>query len=187
MKRTGFIAIVGRPNVGKSTLLNAILGEKVAIVSNKPQTTRNRIIGIHTIGEDQFVFLDTPGIHLPKDSLGDYMVSTANTTMHDADAVVLVVDAGKPATSVEENVIRYLKESGVFGSSPSCAADIIAPRKDCGVHLARSGVVESAESTMRVNRSGVMTDGSAFLISPSIALMYCCMDFFSVCCACTAT
>ena len=116
MKRTGFIAIVGRPNVGKSTLLNAILGEKVAIVSNKPQTTRNRIIGIHTIGEDQFVFLDTPGIHLPKDSLGDYMVNTANSTMHDADAVVLVVDAGKPATSVEENVIRYLKESGVPGS-----------------------------------------------------------------------
>ena len=71
MKRTGFIAIVGRPNVGKSTLMNAILGEKVAIVSSKPQTTRNRIIGIHTVGEDQFVFLDTPGIHSPKNKLGD--------------------------------------------------------------------------------------------------------------------
>lgn len=115
MKRTGFIAIVGRPNVGKSTLMNAILGEKVAIVSNKPQTTRNRIIGIHTDGEDQFVFLDTPGIHQPKDSLGDYMVNTANTTMHDADAVILVADAGKTASSVEENVINYLKTSGVPG------------------------------------------------------------------------
>lgn len=115
MKRTGFIAIVGRPNVGKSTLMNAILGEKVAIVSNKPQTTRNRIIGIHTDGEDQFVFLDTPGIHQPKDSLGDYMVNTANTTMHDADAVILVADAGKTASSVEENVISYLKTSGVPG------------------------------------------------------------------------
>ena len=61
MKKTGFIAIVGRPNVGKSTLLNAILGEKVAIVSSKPQTTRNKIVGIHTIGENQYVFLDTPG------------------------------------------------------------------------------------------------------------------------------
>ena len=70
MKRTGFIAIVGRPNVGKSTLLNTMLGEKVAIVSSKPQTTRNRIIGIHTVGEDQFVFLDTPGIFRPKNSLG---------------------------------------------------------------------------------------------------------------------
>ena len=75
MKRTAFIAIVGRPNVGKSTLLNAILGEKVAIVSNKPQTTRNRITGIFTKGDDQFVFLDTPGMHSPKNSLGDIVLS----------------------------------------------------------------------------------------------------------------
>ncbi len=112
MKKTGFIAIVGRPNVGKSTLLNRILGEKVAIVSNKPQTTRNRIIGIHTDGENQFVFLDTPGIHIPKNSLGEYMVKTADTTMKDADAVVLVVDAGKEISKVEENVIEYMKASG---------------------------------------------------------------------------
>ena len=113
MKRTGFIAIVGRPNVGKSTLMNAILGEKVAIVSNKPQTTRNRITGIHTRGEDQFVFLDTPGIHSPKNSLGEYMVKAADATMRDADAVVLVVDVGKELSKVEENVIAYLKRSGV--------------------------------------------------------------------------
>ena len=91
MKRTAFIAIVGRPNVGKSTLLNAILGEKVAIVSSKPQTTRNRITGIYTKDEDQFVFLDTPGMHSPKNSLGEYMVKAADSTMRDADAVVLVV------------------------------------------------------------------------------------------------
>ena len=113
MKKTGYIAIVGRPNVGKSTLLNSILGEKVAIVSNKPQTTRNRIIGIHTHGESQFVFLDTPGMHNPQNRLGDYMINAANTTMHDADAVVLVVEAGKGITKVEENVIAYLKQSGV--------------------------------------------------------------------------
>ena len=113
MKKTGFIAIVGRPNVGKSTLMNAILGEKVAIVSNKPQTTRNRIIGIHTKGESQFVFLDTPGIHKPKNSLGEFMVKTANSSMTDADAVILVVDVSKEISSVEENVIEYLKKSGL--------------------------------------------------------------------------
>ncbi len=112
MKRTGFIAIVGRPNVGKSTLLNTMLGEKVAIVSSKPQTTRNRIIGIHTKGEDQFVFLDTPGIFRPKNTLGTFMVKTANSTMQDADAVILVTDTGKNITEVEKNVIEYSKKTG---------------------------------------------------------------------------
>ena len=81
MKRTGFISIVGRPNVGKSTLLNSILGQQISIVSSKPQTTRNRIAGIETRGDDQFVFLDTPGIFQPKNSLGDFMVKTANSAM----------------------------------------------------------------------------------------------------------
>ena len=113
MKKTAFIAIVGRPNVGKSTLLNAILGEKIAIVSSKPQTTRNRITGIFTKEDEQYVFLDTPGIHAPKNSLGEYMVKTADTSMREADAVVLVVDTGKEITSVEENIIAYLKKSGI--------------------------------------------------------------------------
>ena len=111
MKKTGFIAIVGRPNVGKSTLLNSILGEKVAIVSSKPQTTRNRIIGIHTKGDDQYVFLDTPGIFKPRNTLGTFMVKTANSSMQDADAVILVVDTGKPISDVEKNVIDYLKKT----------------------------------------------------------------------------
>ena len=113
MTRTSFVAIVGRPNVGKSTLLNSLLGEKIAIVSSKPQTTRNRILGILTRGEAQFVFVDTPGIHKPQNSLGDFMVDTANASMREADAIVLMADAGRELTTVEENVIRYLKQSGI--------------------------------------------------------------------------
>ena len=115
MKKTGFIAIVGRPNVGKSTLLNTMLGEKVAIVSSKPQTTRNRIIGIHTDGENQFVFLDTPGIFKPRNTLGSFMVKTANSTMQDSDAVILVVDTGKPISDIEKNVINYMKSTQTPG------------------------------------------------------------------------
>ena len=111
MKRTGFISIVGRPNVGKSTLLNSILGTQIAIVSAKPQTTRNRIAGIETRGDDQFVFLDTPGIFKPQNTLGDFMVKTANSTMQDGDAVILVADVGFAPGEVEEGVIRYLKQS----------------------------------------------------------------------------
>ncbi len=113
MKQTAFIALVGRPNVGKSTLLNAILGEKIAIVSSKPQTTRNRITGIYTEGEEQFVFLDTPGIFKPRNSLGDFMVKTANATMQEADAIVLVTDLGREPGDVEQNVMAYAKRTGV--------------------------------------------------------------------------
>ncbi len=111
MKRTGFISIVGRPNVGKSTLLNSILGEKIAIVSPKPQTTRTRIAGIETRGDDQFVFLDTPGIFKPQNSLGDFMVKIANSTMQESDAVILVADAGFRPGDVEIKIVEYFKKS----------------------------------------------------------------------------
>ncbi len=113
MRKTGFFAIVGRPNVGKSTLLNTVLGEKVAIVSPKPQTTRNRITGIRTRGDEQYVFIDTPGIFKPRNKLGDYMVNNAESSMKDADVVILVVEAGRTPGEVEGNVIEYLKSSGV--------------------------------------------------------------------------
>ena len=109
MRKTGFIAIVGRPNVGKSTLLNAILGEKVAIVSKKPQTTRNRITGIHTVGEEQFVFLDTPGIHKPRTRLGDFMVKTVSETLGGVDGAILVVEAREAVGDIESGVLSRLK------------------------------------------------------------------------------
>lgn len=113
MKKTGFIAIVGRPNVGKSTLLNSILGEKVAIVSKKPQTTRNRITGIHTVGEEQFVFLDTPGIHKPRTKLGDFMVKTTSETLGGVDGVILVVEAREAVGDIEAKVLERIKNDGI--------------------------------------------------------------------------
>ena len=95
--RSGFIAVVGRPNVGKSTLINRLLGQKVSIVSPKPQTTRNRLMGILTRPDAQIIFLDTPGIHAPLHRLGQVLVETATAALPDADAVVWVVDvAGRP-------------------------------------------------------------------------------------------
>ncbi len=112
-KRTAYIAIVGRPNVGKSTLMNTLLGEKIAIVSNKPQTTRTRILGILTRGNDQFVFLDTPGIFKPRNALGEYMVRTADATVGDSDVALLMVDATSNITGVEESIIENVKKAGV--------------------------------------------------------------------------
>lgn len=113
MKRTSFIAIVGRPNVGKSTLLNAILGEKVAIVSKKPQTTRNRITGIYTRGEDQFVFLDTPGLHNPRTKLGDFMVKTTANTLSGVEYAILVVEAREAVGDIEAQIISRFKSDGM--------------------------------------------------------------------------
>jgi GTP-binding protein Era len=110
MEKTIFAAIVGRPNTGKSTLLNAILGQKVAIVSAKPQTTRTRITGILTKDETQFVFLDTPGIHKPQDKLGSYMVREANGAIGDVDAVLLVVESGNRVGEVEKTIMKKVDE-----------------------------------------------------------------------------
>ena len=95
---SGFIPILGRPNVGKSSLMNAMIGEKVAIVSPRPQTTRNRIMGVVTTEESQFVFLDTPGIHSPKTRLGEYMMHSVRDAMEGMDCVLMVADV----TSVRE-------------------------------------------------------------------------------------
>ena len=110
MRRTAFIAIVGRPNVGKSTLLNALMGEKIAIVSKKPQTTRTRITGILTKGDDQYVFLDTPGMHKPKTKLGDVMVKNVRKTVGESDAVILVADASYMPGQIEEGFIEKIKK-----------------------------------------------------------------------------
>ena len=107
--KSGFVTVIGRPNVGKSTLVNRIVGEKVAIVSNKPQTTRTRITAIYQDEESQIVFVDTPGVHKPRNKLGNYMVNAALTTMDDMDAVLLMVDAAKNV--VDEAIIKKISQS----------------------------------------------------------------------------
>lgn len=111
MLKTAYISIIGRPNVGKSTLMNSMLGEKISIVSPKPQTTRNRIAGILTQGENQFVFLDTPGVHKSKNKLGDYMMKSVRSTVRSADAAILIVDASYAPGSTEINLIEQIKKS----------------------------------------------------------------------------
>ena len=108
IEKSAMITIAGRPNVGKSTLLNALVGEKIAIVSNKPQTTRNRIAAILNRGDTQFVFLDTPGFHKPRTKLGDYMVGVVNESVSDVDAVILIVEPIAGAGKQEEALIAQL-------------------------------------------------------------------------------
>ena len=110
--RSGFVTIVGRPNVGKSTLMNALVGEKVAIVSNRPQTTRNRIMGVMTREDWQMVFLDTPGIHTPRTKLGNYMMQSVREAMDGMDGMMVLVDA----TAIGEHdrtIVRDMAEKKV--------------------------------------------------------------------------
>ena len=106
------ITIAGRPNVGKSTLINHLVGEKIAIVSNKPQTTRNRICGVLTRGDTQLVFINTPGFHRPRTKLGDYMVGVVKESVADVDLVLLIVEPIPNVGPQEENLIAQIKASG---------------------------------------------------------------------------
>lgn len=113
ISKTAMITICGRPNVGKSTLTNALVGEKIAIVSNKPQTTRNRISAVVNRGDTQFVIIDTPGFHKPRTRLGDYMVNVVKESVADVDAVMLLVEPIANIGRQEEELIARIKETGV--------------------------------------------------------------------------
>jgi len=108
--RSGFVSIIGRPNVGKSTLLNSILGEKVSIVTPKPQTTRNRIRGIKTLPAEQIIFIDTPGIHKPRHKLGDTMVKTALEAFKEVDIILFMVEPHDPGKG-DKFIIKLLEEA----------------------------------------------------------------------------
>lgn len=127
--RSGFISIVGRPNVGKSTLLNQILGQKIAITSNKPQTTRNRILGIHSLPSGQMLFLDTPGIHRPQGRLNRYMVDQALNACTGVDLVFFLVEATDKPGGGDEFVLDVLRQSGVDVFLVINKVDLVKPEK----------------------------------------------------------
>lgn len=108
--KSGFVAILGRPNVGKSTFLNHVMGQKIAIMSDKPQTTRNKIQGIYTTDSEQIVFIDTPGIHKPHNALDDFMVQSAYSTLRECDVVLFMVAADESRRTGEDMIIERLKK-----------------------------------------------------------------------------
>ena len=115
--KSGFATLIGRPNVGKSTLMNRLIGQKIAITSNKPQTTRNRIQTVLTLDEGQIVFLDTPGIHKAKNKLGDYMVNVAEHTLNDVDVILWLVEPTNFIGAGERHIIEQPKEKQAFFNS----------------------------------------------------------------------
>ncbi|CAM3117094.1 GTPase Era [Filibacter tadaridae] len=114
--KSGFISIIGRPNVGKSTFLNQVVGQKIAIMSDKPQTTRNKVQGVVTTDDSQLVFIDTPGIHKPKHKLGDFMMKTAKNTLKEVDAIMFMVNADEPIGRGDRFIMEMIEntETPVF-------------------------------------------------------------------------
>ena len=111
--KSGFAGIIGMPNVGKSTLLNQLIGQKIAIISDKPQTTRDKILAIYTTEEEQIVFTDTPGIHKPHNRLGEYMVKVANESMQDMDVLLFLVDVTRNIQETERRIAESIQKAGV--------------------------------------------------------------------------
>ncbi len=110
MYKSGFVSVIGRPNVGKSTLLNGVIGQKISIISDKPQTTRNKIQLVYTEDNFQIVFLDTPGIQMPKNKLGEYMLKISKSTLQEVDVVVFVVDESMQTGSMDSYIIKDLRD-----------------------------------------------------------------------------
>jgi len=128
--KTAFIAIVGRPNVGKSSLLNRMVGRKIAITSNKPQTTRTRIMGVLTRGETQLVFVDTPGMHRPRTKLGEHMVSAVYSGMADVDLALMVVESQPAPGPAERSLLLRLRQDGMPTILAINKIDLVKDKKE---------------------------------------------------------
>ncbi|MFQ5682292.1 MAG: GTPase Era [Candidatus Binatia bacterium] len=154
LHHSGFIGIVGRPNVGKSTLLNQLLGERIAIVSPKPQTTRNRITGIRTTPTSQIVFLDTPGMHQPHSLMNRRMVEIAQNTLREVDGVLWLVDAAEGIQRGDEEIARTLRESHATGLLLLNKLDLISRGKLLPLMEQCSGLLPGREIIPISARSG---------------------------------
>ncbi|MEE1281076.1 MAG: GTPase Era [Acutalibacteraceae bacterium] len=156
--KSAFIAIVGRPNVGKSSILNKMLGQKIAIVSSKPQTTRTRIMGVLTEEETQLVFIDTPGIHKPRTELGKYMVKSVNESVSGVDACLLVTEACRDITDTELKLIEKFKSMDVPAILAINKIDTVKEKSDLMLQIARYSEKFDFEAVVPVsaqNNSGI--------------------------------
>jgi GTP-binding protein Era len=171
--RSGFVAVVGKPNVGKSTLVNAWMGVRLAAVSPKPQTTRNRLLGILTREDAQVIFVDTPGIHLPRTALGDYMVSEARQAIPDADLVLLLVDLSTPPNAADEEAARLVAQAVqvpaiLVLNKADLLADLPSPA-DVEARLAAYRALGQFDAEVTI--SALQGDGVADLLARAIAAL----------------
>ena len=143
--RSGFVAVIGRPNVGKSTLLNRLLGQKIAITSPKPQTTRDQVLGVLTEDEYQMVLLDTPGIHEPTNKLGVYMMNVVEETLADVDVILWLVDANVPP----KNEDRYIAELSATQHAKSPLSSVVIGLNKVNSCKIRSGIAKATHGRVR--------------------------------------
>ncbi len=167
--RSGLVAVVGKPNVGKSTLVNAILGEKIAIVTTKPQTTRQRQLGIFSSDAAQILFIDTPGIHEPQSKLGNYMVSAAHDALKDADIVLWIVDASRAPSDQDCSLADLLRR--IVPKTPVVLAMNKADLTDDSSELSRHESLYEFKSSLRT--SAVKGAGVFELVACLVDLLPC--------------
>ena len=159
--RCAFVAIVGRPNVGKSSLLNRMLGQKVAIVSSKPQTTRTRIMGVLTEGEDQIVFLDTPGLHKPRSRLDEYMARSVTESVSGVDACLLVTEASSPVSHADHDLLERCRAQKIPVILAINKIDTLADKSALMAQIAEWNALYPFEAVVPVSAqdgSGVRSD-----------------------------